>query len=231
MKKIIVSIIAVFVMAQIQLSGDITRKGKKAKPMTKKVKAVLNWPSNNGDRLVKAKHIKTCLTDNANFVVPWPSIFVTLVNFGLHIEAFDAALASGDADLIQSTEIVVHDDCMNLMPMVQAKMDSDKPNAANICTGAGYDVGKKGGKGERKNTIKPGNEPGSVVMTGVGSGHHDWEISYDGGVTPVPVDSTSSGKTTLDGLKPKTDIWQHNRLVLTKGRHSDWTPWVPGTTK
>ncbi len=218
-------------MAQIQLSGDATRKGKKAKPMNKKVKAVLNWPSINGDRLIKGKHIQTSLTDNDNFVVPWPSIFVSLANFGLHLDAFEAALASGDADLISSTEIVVHDDCMNLKPMVQAKMDSDKPNAANICTGAGYDLGKKGSNGPRKNTIKPGNEPGSVVMTGEGPGQHDWEISFDGGTTAIPIDSTSSGKTTKDGLRSKTDIWQHNRRVLTKGRHTDWTPWVPGTTK
>ena len=217
-------------LAQIVPQGDGKRKGKKADVVVKKIKAALNWPTSNGKKLIRARRVQKCLTNNSLFPLPWPTNIVTLANLGTHTDAFESALGSGDAGLISSTETVVHDDLINIMSMVQIKMNSDRPNAENICTGAGYDIKKEAPHSPRANSIKPGNEPGSAIFTAIGTGPHEWEVSIDGGTTFKGIPSTRSGKTSISNFASDIDIWQRNRTVLANNKYGDWTQWIEGKT-
>ena len=109
-------------------------------------------------------------------------------------------------------------------------MDFDRPNGKKICASSGYDVGKETPHESRTNSITPGNEPGSAILEGEGEGCHEWELSYDGGVTSKYIRATTSGRKTLTGEKPDTDIWQRNCLVLSNETYGEWTDWVQGKT-
>ncbi len=220
----------IFVLTLLESSGKIKRKGRKARIIVKKIKAALHWPTANGDKLVKGRHIEEMLTGNSNFPVPWPSNIVTLANLGSHLDDFEDALAAKDSDLIASTGVIVQDDLKNIMTMVQIKMDSNRPMAEKICSGAGYDVGKETPHTIRTNSVKPGKEPGSAILYAEGKGMHEWELSYDGGLTSKPLRATSKGKKTVTGEKPDIEIWQHNCQVLPNDTYGEWTDWVSGRT-
>jgi len=220
----------IFVMTLVENTGRVKRSGRKPRTLVKKIKAALNWPTANGDKLVKGRHIEEMLTGNATFPVPYPSNIVTLVNLGLHLDDFENALGQSDSDLIASTEVIVHDDLKNIMTMVQIKMDQTRPQAETICTGAGYDVGKETPHSPRINDIKTGTEPGSAILYGVGPGMHEWELSYDGGQTSKPLRPTTKGRKELTGETPDIPIWQRNCLVLPNDTYGEWTEWVSGKT-
>jgi len=220
----------IFILTLLESSGKIKRKGRKARIIVKKIKAALHWPRINTDKLVKGRHIEDMLTGNSNFPVPWPSNIVTLANLGSHLDDFEDALAVKDADLIASTGVIVQDDLKNIMTMVQIKMDSNRPLAEKICSGAGYDVGKEIPHSTRKNSVKAGSEPGSAILTGVGKGTHEWELSYDGGLTSKPLRATTKGRKELTGEKPDIEIWQRNCQVFPNDTYGEWTDWVSGRT-
>jgi len=226
MKKIIFNLV-IFFLTINENSGKIKGRGRKPRVITKRILATLRWPNRIPDQLKKARHIEQGLTGNPKFPLPWASQYVTLVDFGSHIDDFENAIGAGDADLELSTGTIVHNNCRNLKPMVQAKMDSDIPNSETICIDAGFDVKREGQHQSRGNSVLPGNQPGSVVLTGVFPGPHEWRISANRvDITPLP--STTSGKTVATGLTSKTEIWQSNRCVLPKGQYTEWTPWVSG---
>ncbi len=102
--------------------------------------------------------------------------------------------------------------------------------AEKICSGAGFDVGKETPHTIRTNSVKSGKEPGSAILNAEGKGIHEWELSYDGGLTLKPLRATTKGKKTLTGEKPDIDIWQRNCQVLPNYTYGEWTEWVAGKT-
>ena len=79
----------------------------------------------------------------------------SLADLKMHNDAFEAALSSGDADLEQATETVVHDDLNSIQPMVLAKMNANKPLTEKICTSSGFDVSKEAPLGPVQTALKP----------------------------------------------------------------------------
>jgi hypothetical protein len=230
MKTFIRNTVIFLLFASVEVHGSIRRSGRKARTLQKKIKAALNWPTVNADKLIKGRHIELKLTGNALFPIPYPSNIVTLVDLGKHIDNYEDAMAAGNADLTLETETIVHEDLTNIMTMVQIKMDGNKSSSETICEGAGYDVGKEIPHGPRTNSIETGAEPGTAILYGVGPGFHEWEISYDKGATSKPLRPTSAGKKTATGLTPSTDIWQRNCQVFTNETYGEWTDWVKGKT-
>ena len=220
----------IVMMTLVENSGRVKRSGRKARTIVKKIKAALNWPTANPDRLLKGRHIEEKLTGNTTFPVPYPSNIVTLVNLGLHLDNFEAAIALEDTDLTASTEVIVHDDLTNIMTMVQIAMEQNKPSAETICVGAGYDVGKETPHSPRTNSVKTGTEPGSAILLGVGPGMHEWELSLDGGLTSKPLRPTTKGRKEITGEKPDILIWQRNCQVFPNDTYGEWTTWVSGRT-
>ena len=104
-------------------------------------------------------------------------------------------------------------------------MDNKPDQAVRICAGAGFGQKSQATRGKRKREAKKGNVPGSLIVTDEGAGKRQWLQSPDEGKTIINLDPTSGGKTTVTGLTSLQFYWFRCRLVLTKGRYGDWTPW------
>ena len=69
-----------------------TVKGQMPVVIIKKIIATLIWPTNNPDKLVKAKVIRGKINPNNNFPLPWPSNITTPAELDTLITTADAAL-------------------------------------------------------------------------------------------------------------------------------------------
>jgi hypothetical protein len=198
----------------------------------KAIIAILNWPSSNAQKLVKAKLIQLKLTGNPLFTIPYPVNITTLAQLGLDITAAETAQTlaetkvKGSAKAFSEALVVVHNDLISIMSMVQAAMTAAPKNAESICQGAGYDVKKETSHGARKNTAKS-NAAGEADLTGAGAGPHQWQQSNDGGTTIIAIDPTRTGKTKVTGLASGSKPSFRNRQILTKGEYGDWSEWIP----
>ena len=209
-----------------------TAKGKMPVVIIKKIIATLVWPADNPGKLIKAKGIRTKLTGNTNFPLPWPTNITTLAELDPLITAADDALteaktrAEGTAQELQAALWQLHMALINIMSMVQAAMYADTPNAETICLGAGYNVKAESKHDPRKDTATS-NETGMADLTGAGAGPHQWQQSSDGGTTITALDPTRTGKTSASGLPSGSMQWFRNRTILTKGRYGTWSNWIP----
>jgi hypothetical protein len=197
----------------------------------KKIIAALNWKGKDETKIRKAKYIVEKLTGNTDFPLPWAVVYPTLAAISAQIVIVDAAKtlaeskALGAAEAFQAQLGILQGMLMDLMPMVQKKMETNPANAEAVCLGAGYDVKRITIRGKRQDTAKS-TEEGVVALTGAGKGGHQWQQSPDNGTTIIQLDPTSSGKTIVTDLPSGAKMWFRNRTVLTKGRFGDWSQWI-----
>ena len=213
-----------------------TVKGQMPVVIIKKIIATLIWPTNNPDKLVKAKVIRGKINPNNNFPLPWPSNITTPAELDTLITTADAALiqaktrAEGTGPALKAALWQLHMALINIMGMVQTVMYDDPINAETICLGAGYNVKRETSHGPRKDSATS-TEEGVVELRGAGAGPHQWQQSADAGITTTALDPTLSGKTSVSGLASVSMQWFRNRQVFTKNRYGEWSNWIPVRVK
>ena len=217
-----------------KLGKKIAKAGRKILTIVKKVTPVLNWVGSDADKIYKAKHIKTKMTGNTRYPIPYPTGVTSLVDFGTHITTWDNAITAalpnggGTAEAAHLAGEVVHADILTIMPMVQIAMEDDAPNAIQIATDAGFETKDEGSHGPRKAEVFQCTEPGCLIVNGEGQGQHDWQKSYDGGKTFENLRGTTGGVKEITGEKSDVRVWFRSCQVLSHGEYGPWGPWVSG---
>ena len=199
----------------------------------KKVRVALKMPEKLSDKIVRAQAILGKLTGNPNFPVSgWPAIIVSLSQYSNDVTALvnaEAAVESktGSVEARDAALAVVLTDLHALKSMVQVKADANTiNNAASIVVSTGFYVAGVGAKNKRQNEAQNTQVTGTVLLTADSAGHHEWEMSKDGGTTIVGLPSTTTSTTQVTGLNPG-DVWYfRNRKVNTKKVTYNWSPWV-----
>ncbi len=204
---------------------------KKPKNMSNP-KAALNMPNKIGDKIIRAQSIQTKLTGNANFPVgSWPANIVSLTQFGTDVTTLvttETAVVNktGTVAARNAALTVVLTDLRALKTMVQVKADANPANAANIIISAGFIVVTRSNHSKRQNQALNTEVLGTVLLTADKGGHHEWQMSKDGGTTIVNLPATTTSITKVTGLNPG-DVWYfRNRKVNTKKTTYNWSTWL-----
>jgi len=195
-------------------------------------KAALNMPNKIGDKIIRAQSIQTKLTGNANFPVgSWPANIVSLAQFGTDVTTLvttETAVVNktGSVAARNAALTVVLTDLRALRSMVQVKADANPANAAAIIVSAGFNVVTRSSHGKRQNQALNTEVLGTVLLTADKSGHHEWEMSKDGGTTIINLPATTTSVTKVTGLNPG-DVWYfRNHKVNTKKTTYNWSIWL-----
>jgi hypothetical protein len=219
-------------MTPIENQGSLKSPLNENKVVIKRVIATLPWDNlTYSEQLVSTKHIDVQMTGNTDFPLPWPANVTSLATLETDIGTFDDNIvaaktrAKGTSEAEELSSKKAHKDLLSIMRMVQTKMDDKPEEALRICTDAGFGNKSRATRGKRKREAKPGNIPGSLIVTDEGAGKRQWQQSPDEGKAITHLDPTTGGKTTATGLTSLQFYWFRCRLVLTKGRYGDWTPW------
>jgi len=240
-KQIFVNTILFVNLAMPELSGSPKLQSNKNLVLEHVVIPVVNWSGKGKTSEWKINDIqlkKTKLTSNADFPIPWDSVFTTLTQVGTDIATANTRLQERLLNLPHSSKNlkdaikVLKDEADNWCMMVKLKVKTVSPDeGVRICNDAGFEHKIIAIRRPRKNGVKPMNQPGWVQVEGEGSGGRDWQFSFDpfnGEI--INLEYTTGGVTTYNAGKSKADVWFRWRLVLRKGKHSDWSEWFKGET-
>ena len=227
-----------FVMIAIpQIAGQQKNSPNKDLVLEHKVIPVLNWKGKSpSQKIDDTKMKKTKLTSNLDFPLPWPSIFPALTAVGTNIETADNKLQERLQNLPHSKKNL--SDAVNLLKdnmddwcmMVKLKVKTVSPEeGVRICNDAGFNHKIISIRPKRKNTVNQGTEPGSLIIYGEGKGFRQWQESTDPNQeTFTDIAPTRGGKLIVTGRLSKREYWYRWRLVLTKDRYGEWSPWYSG---
>ena len=222
------------IMSQIQ--GEPVPHEASMLVEVKSVKAVLNWKDKSPPEVsTNCKYKVEELTDNSYFPLPWPTLIVTLVQFGALIVALDKAITAtesktkGSAALLRKALRNIKVAAQSIMSMVQITMNNNIGLAVEICEGAGFEYYISKGGSTRENRVRKSTIPGVLYIELGGGGQHEFQISTDGGITATHLGVSTSGSYTAQNLISKKEYWFRGREVLTKGRFAEWTAWYSQT--
>ncbi len=191
--------------------------------------AVLNLPNKVPDIISYARRIHSAMYKNNHF----PNSVDKLnqlqedVNLLEKLQlALDATPTQTSCALCNLVLKAVKADLRSLQKDVQEAADNDMENAELIIISSGMSLKKDGKRIVLQNTVTDGEAMGEVMLTGFGSGAHQWQQSMDAGETSVNLDATYFSKTTVKGLVPGQRVWFRNRQILRKGYYGSWSPWA-----
>jgi len=197
----------------------------------KHILAVLNMPAKIADKIVRAQSILAKLTGNPTFPLSgWPANVVSLAQLGTDVTALVNAESAvknrtGTAAARNVALATVIADLRSILTMVQLKADANPGNAANIITNAGFGVKTVHMKQKQRNDAQNTQVLGTVLLTGDGGGHHEWQMSKDK-ITITDLPPTSAAHTLVTGLKTG-DVWYfRNRKINTAKTTYNWCPWI-----
>jgi len=207
----------------------------KEKVLVRKIIATLNWKISFPEQYFLAKFIRMKMAIHSRFPEPWPQGFGSLnILDGLILDFEKAILAAmlggiGTATAVKRASKTLYKELQSIKGMVQLDINEFPLLALITCLEAGFDYKSMAVRGPRKNKAEPGHEPGTIMLSGEGQRHHDWQISRDGGITAEDLPTTSGGETLVENLESKVEYLFRCRLVLSKGKRGKWTDWFPGT--
>lgn len=191
--------------------------------------AVLNLPNKVLDLISYARRIHAAMHKNSHF----PNSADKLARLLEDVNLLDKLQLALEATPPQTTAAVrnfvlkaVKADLRSLQRDVQEAADNDMENAEVIIISSGMSLKKDGKRIILQNTAVDGEESGEVLLTGFGSGAHQWQQSLDAGESSTNLDPTYISKTRVKGLKPGQKVWFRNRQVLRKGYYGTWSPWT-----
>jgi hypothetical protein len=197
----------------------------KIKTIIRHILAVLNFPAKISYFLLYAKSIYKAMNGNPLFTSV--STQVTALNTDITLlDTLETAAKSrtvGTVDARNAQVEVVKNDLRLMRNLVQALADATPAKAEQIITSAGMTVKKTGQHGRHTNLAVNYTEPGTVLLTGEGTGPHEWRMSTDE-INWTPLPASRSSKTIVSGLTPNTKYYFQNRQILTKGLKSEWSP-------
>ena len=206
------------------------------------ITAIVDWQDKsplekNKDAMKKLDMI----LNGSDFHEPFSPEFVGLDIFKTNIIGTTTAITNraenkpGSAKALKAAVKLILGNVNNLRTMLQLKMDTCVPDEAiRMCLAAGYAYKSTNVRGKRKNAVKQTTEAGVVDVDGEKRGGRMWQMSFNPYANPAVItdlQSTSGGvKKGVDTGKSKVEVFFRWRLVLTKGRYGEWSPWYSGLT-
>ncbi len=197
----------------------------------KHILAVLKMPAKIADKIIKAQAILVKLTNNITFpVASWPANVVSLAQFGTDVTALVNAESAvknrtGNAAARNVALAVVMADLRSILTMVQLKAEANPTNAQAIIQNAGFDVKTIHTKQKQHNDAQNTQVVGTVLLTGDGGGHHEWQMSKDK-ITITDLPPTSTAHTLVTGLHTG-DVWYfRTRKINTAKTTYNWCAWI-----
>jgi hypothetical protein len=191
----------------------------------KQIIVALNFPTVISLFIIFAKAIYKAMFNNRNFAASASKV----ERLGLDIANLDAAETAcntkpptGSVEVRNVALEAVKADLRSLRNDVQEVADANPANAQAIIASAAMSIKKSTPHGKQQNTAKDGVEEGSVILTGEGSGPHEWRMSYDEKEW-IYLPASRSSKTTVTGLVPGTLCYFQNRMILANGEKSEWS--------
>jgi len=196
----------------------------KPKTVIKHIVAAINFPKQIADFIVYAKSVYSDMMGNQLFQGALPQ----LTTLNMDIMALDTAETAAKARAIGAVDTrnvmleVVRLDLRGLRNFVQNLADVSPAKAEEIISSSGMSVKRATTHGKQKNSAVNGNEPGTVLLTGEGTGPHEWRMSTDR-INWIPLPASRTSKTSVAGLTSSTKYYFQNRQMLTKGEKSEWS--------
>jgi hypothetical protein len=237
-KQIFVNTILFVNLAMPELSGSWKPPANKNMVLEHKVIPVVKWGKlTQAQKIEDLKTKKIKLTGNTDFVSPFSSEFKALTQVGTDITTAGNKLQDRLQKLPFSRKnladaiTVLKGDVDNWCAMVKIKVDNVSPaEGVRICNDAGFEHKIITVRSPRKNEVKQGTESGTMYVYAEIAGFHQWQESTDAAhAIIVALDPTRGGILEVKGRTPKQEYCYRWRLVLSKGRYGDWSPWYPGT--
>ena len=194
-----------------------------------KVIAVLNMKKQRqiGAFMAKAKLVRQNMKGNTWFPAP-PVALTDNGVFDTDIKALDTAETTaltktmGAAKIRDDKKAIVLNDLHLLMAYVQTIIDANPKNAETIAISSGFDVKHLGSHSKDAISVKPKKgESGTMLVTVkkiAGTIANLWEYSVDEGKTWLEMDATSTCKTEITGLTPRSSLIVRNRPIIRKGK-------------
>ena len=109
----------------------------------------------------------------------------------------------------------------SLLADFQGIANLDRPNSISILESGNFKIKGKGGNKEKTFNLYAGAESGSVRLEGQvikkGRIAHDWQVSYDNGMTWIRLLPTINSETLVSGLKVGETVWFAHQLVDKNG--------------
>ena len=201
------------------------------KSKIKIVKAAIKMPNSIGDQLIRVEDIEGKLTGNTYIPDGWTAGTLTQAQFKLNAAAFLSAEVDvkarkpGAVALREAAFVLLKQNLELVRAMVQGVANTMPTLAATIIESAGFFVGGKGGSQKRQNAAYNTEIPGTILVTGDGEGHHEWQMSKDM-VNITDLRSTSGSKTTVPNLTPGDSWYVRSKKVDTKKKTYNWCGWI-----
>jgi len=191
----------------------------------KQVIATLNFPFAVPDFIIYSFTIYSSMDSSPYFPGLSTQIAKLLVDTN-SLEDYEKAHAvtpGGKATQDRNTaRLLVENDLRDLRLDVQKIANADPPNALKIIKSAGMWVKNPGLRGKQKNSVVDGPEEGTLLLTGEGSGPHNWRISTDEKVW-TNLTSSRNSKSTAENLISGVVYYIQNRRMLPRNEKSEWS--------
>jgi hypothetical protein len=188
---------------------------------------VLKLPTRAQALVTYGQNIVTCMTGNASFPTPVPSLAtVTAAITDLqNAEAATLARTKGSVLTRNEKRTALVAVLQQVKGYIQTTADANLENGASIIASAGVDVRKTVVHSPRVFGAKPGAVTGTAKVFAASAGHrasYEWEYSTDGGKTWVTAPVTLQAKTVVTGLTAGTTV-QFRYRPVTKAGEGNWT--------
>jgi hypothetical protein len=185
----------------------------------------LNLPEPVSSLIIKSKSIEKAMTGNAYFTESATRV-TDLGKANDNLVKSEAGFNTTPPSVSRETrdghKIVVKNILRKLRGDVQDVVDDNPGAALEIIASACMDYKRKAHRGKRQNDAVNGDEEGTVLLTAMGKGPHEWRMSTDQKEwTSLPPTRTS--QTTVDDLIPGTVYFFQNKPILSGNDTTDWS--------
>ena len=192
-----------------------------------RVEVAMDLPTRVPDLTPYTKRVLQCMTGNAWFPSPTPSLAT--------VAAAEADFSSAEVEAQTRTRGTreVRDEKLKalvgllkrLKAYVQGVAEDNPENAGSIIESSGFNIKKKGAYAKPPFTVKPGKVRGSVGVAVRSAGDrsaYEWGWSLDGGET-WETRTTKQASTVIAGLPSRKVCLFRVRVTTVKDGQGNWS--------
>ncbi len=185
---------------------------------------VKKCPRSHDALVTYVKHLATCLTGNASFTDPKPSVLSLTAQAEALAQANAKAKGGGPGVVAErnATRNNLEGDIDHLVDYVRGAIKAqaaDPAAATTMILSAGLSVRKSGKAPKPPLAVRIGSVPGEVVVVALAvasAGLYFWEYSIDQ-VSWASATGTMRARTTISGLQPGQMLYFRFRAHTRKG--------------